>query len=827
MVNDAFQKSAEEIIAGLRQIGYRDALLQENYSFRDWFTTTGAERTVVAAAFGQTPISYESALIGVAQSNGIRGESLVNGFRALGAPILLEIDGAQVREWAVSSIANRHGLIETYPATQIRGALIRRAQDWKPESLLRAKNIGSFQWHPQLGLFSGLLPELEEQIQTALDPLLRNALSAAQNAYRKTTGREPGSESLFKLVFWLLTAKVFSDRRVPGFLTLKPDPDAVLAAIAKQYKTQPPKLLNREAREAAMQGIWTEMDFRNLSVEVLAQIWSMTLVDAATRKRLGIHRTSRTIVRYIVERIPFSSLGDDERIVFEPCCGSASFLIGAMNHLRHNLFGASPEERHKYFAKHLAGVEQDPFGVEISGLALTLADFPNPNGWGIVHRDVFANGAIRDFLKRAGVVLCNPPFEDFDDGQRRRYDVTSSKKPVELLHRVLNDLHPSGVLGFVLPRNAIDGRGYSQIRRRLADRFGAIALTALPDRAFEADAEVALLIATDPIPHDVCRISFHKVDDNAAAWERFEREQTVSSTHSSNFSVGEAEEQFSIPDLPELWEYLVNYPILANYADTARGIEWNKPLTEGGDETGHRTRLIRKECGIGYKQGVAPKTKFSVFEVPKMSYLSMRPEDQRGNSWKAPWDLPKAILNKATKSRGHWRIAAFPDHVGVVCYQTFIGLWPKSNLDETLLSAVLNGPVANAYVATREGKTDITLETLRLIPVPLFNQLQRERIKTLVSNYQALLMRGDLADSGRLEHILKEIDAAVLDGYRLPPRVERQLLDFFRGHDRPISHTFGEYIPLDVEVYFSLSEFLSPEFSASTTSALLQRRGRD
>jgi len=818
--------TAAEILAVLRQIGYRDALLQENYSFRDWFTKTKEERTLVAAAFGQTPISYESALIGVACSNGKRGSSLVNGFRAFGAPILLEIDGDQVREWAVSRVLDGHSLVETYPANQIREALVRRAQDWKPESLLRAKNIGSFQWHQQLSLFSGLLPELEGQIQTKLDPLLRDALSAARSTYLESTGRVPGSEGLFKLVFWLLTAKVFSDRRVPGFLSVDHDSDALLAAVAKQYKTTPPRLLNREARQAAMNRIWTEMDFRNLSVEILAQIWSMTLVDATTRKRLGIHRTSRTIVRYIVERIPFSPLGDDERIVFEPCCGSASFLIGAMNHLRHNLFGATPEERHKYFAKHLAGVEQDPFGVEISGLALTLADFPNPNGWNIIQRDVFLKGAMADFLRRSGVVLCNPPFEDFDEEQRKHYDLNSTKKPVELLNRVLDDLHPSGVLGFVLPRNVVDGRGYAPIRKRLANRFGAIDLTVLPDRAFQADAEVALLIATDPIPHDVCRVAFHKVEDKAQEWERFEREQAVSSEHSSNRSIEEAESNFSVPELPKLWEYLVNHPILASFAEIGRGIEWNKPLTEQGDETGHRDRLIRRDRASGYSLGVAPKTKFSMFEVPKMSYLSMRPEDQRGNAWKAEWYQPKAILNKAAKSRGHWRVAAFPDHEGVVCYQTFIGLWPKSDLDETILAAILNSPVANAYVATREGKTDITLETLRLIPMPLFNQSQRERLKAVVSQYQSLLQNQDARGSGKLEYLLKEIDAAVLDGYRLPPRLERQLLEFFRGHDRPVPHSFGNYMPPDCEVYFSLSEFLSPEFSAATSGALLRRSGR-
>src|SRR6266699_1497937 len=77
------------IISGLQSVGYRKGLLEENYVFRDWFTPANDERRLVAAAFGETPVSYESALIGVAQANGMRGHSLVTAFRAFGAPILI------------------------------------------------------------------------------------------------------------------------------------------------------------------------------------------------------------------------------------------------------------------------------------------------------------------------------------------------------------------------------------------------------------------------------------------------------------------------------------------------------------------------------------------------------------------------------------------------------------------------------------------------------------------------------------------------------------------------------------------------------------------
>jgi N-6 DNA methylase len=821
-VEPTVNNSCAEVVTGLRKIGYDGALLEENYKFPDWFTPGTEERQVVAAAFGQTPVSYDSACIGVACANGFRDAALVDRYRALGAPILLEIDREEIREWAVSRTPLRHGLVQRYPSHQIDQMFANRAADWRRESLFRAKNIGSFHWNQQLGLFSGLLPELEDHIQNQLDPLLRDALATTRAAYRDSAGREPSSAQLFKLVFWILTAKVFHDRRVNRFDSLGADPEELLDAVAKQYKTNVPSLLNKEARQVAANGIWSKLDFRNLSVEVLSQIWSTTLVDDETKRRLGLHRTSRTIVRYVIERIPFERSGDDKQIILEPCSGSAVFLVGAMNALRQNLFGMTPAERHKYFVQHLAAIEKDPFGVEISRLALTLADFPNAGGWDIARKDVFEPGALTEYLRRAGVVLCNPPFEDFAKDERERYQPSTPKKPAELLHRVLSDLHPSGVIGFVLPRNIIDGQGYGPIRKLLVERFATLEITILPDRAFETDSEIALLIATDPIPHHACRVTNLRVNDDEEAWEQFELGHKVSAEYTIEFGLNEGAKSLAVPELPDLWNFLINYPPLSDFAELHRGIEWKRPLTKDGVETGHRSSLVRKEPAEGFKRGVAPKTRFNVFEKPHMLFLSMKPNDQRGNSWQFEWKKPKAILNKSARSRGHWRMAAFPDSEGVVCYQTYIAVWPKSDrYDEWLLSAILNSPVANAFVSTREGKTDITMETLKLVPVPHFTESQRERLRSLIRRYQGFTRTAStLADPERL---LKEIDALVLDGYRMPPRLERQLLDFFRGQARPTSHSFSEYIPKDCGVYFSLSEYLSPDFAAATSGELVKR----
>lgn len=828
MANLFPEKAFSEVIAGLHNLGYyrESALLVEGYGFPDYFTINKEKRTIPAAVFGQTPVSYETANIGVAYANGNCGKALVNQFRALGAPILLEIDKHEIREWAVSRKEDGHGLIERYPIEAIRQMFVNRASDWRPEPLLRAKNIGKFHWEQQFSLFSGLLPELEERIQASLEPLLENTLASTKKAYLESTGHNPNSADLFKLIFLILTAKVFYDRRVKGFASLAPNADEILSAIARQYKEPVQNLLNREARDVAVSFIWNELDFRNLSVEVLSQMWSSMLIDKETRRRLGIHRTSRTIVRYIVERIPFNQSGDDERIIFEPCTGSAAFLVGAMNALRPKLFLMSPPERHKYFIKHFVGIEKEPIGVEISRLALTLADFPNLGGWKITQGDVFREGVLTNYLRQAGVVLCNPPFADFELEEREQYKLRSPLKPVELLYRVLEDLHPSGVIGFVLPRIIIDGQGYKEIRKRLAERFANIDLTILPDRAFDADTESGLLVATEPIPHDNCRVVFSKVRDNEVAWRQFQLRHEVTSKHIVELSPEEAKERIYVPDLPDVWDYLIHYPQLGKVAELHRGIEWSLPLTVNGVETGNRAKLVKEEPEEGFMLGVAPQTRFNVFEVPRMFYLSRREREQRGNAFEYAWEKPKVILNKNARSRGHWRLAAFPDTEGVIAYQGFTGIWSTdSRYDEWILSAIINSPVANAFVATREGKTNITIETLKKIPVPHFTESQRERLRSFVKRYQEAtklpaLMRNSDDDP---EQLLKEIDALVLAGYRMPPRLERQLLDFFRGHyDRPASHEFGDYFPLDFEAYFSLSEYLSPEFAKKNIGDLLK-----
>jgi len=205
----------------------------------------------------------------------------------------------------------------------------------------------------------------------------------------------------------------------------------------------------------------------------------------------------------------------------------------------------------------------------------------------------------------------------------------------------------------------------------------------------------------------------------------------------------------------------------------------------------------------------------------------MRKEDERGKSYGKPWEKPKVIMNKATRSRGRWRIAAFPDQDGLVFYQTFTGIWPNDSAITTAIAAVLNGPIANAFVSTTEGKIDIKSKTLAKIPIPTFQAADVEKLESLIGEYtQALLEQpfGKQADVELADSLLRKIDALVLAAYDLAPKRERELLDYFNvDAKRIVPFPFAQYFPSDFEPYYSLTDYLSVDFSQKNASEIQSR----
>ena len=218
-------------------------------------------------------------------------------------------------------------------------------------------------------------------------------------------------------------------------------------------------------------------------------------------KRFGTHSTPRQVAEYVVGRLDLGTFGLDTLTIFEPFTGAGAFLVAALRHIMRDLLpqDLSGEERHAFLVPRIRGAEIDSFACEVATLSLILADYPNANGWEIANEDLFRPAALAQQIGTAKIVLCNPPWEDFEADERAAYPEMAAKsfsKPMAVLQMVL-DAEPEGI-GFVVPQGFLRQQQYGQLRQAIGERYQRVELTSLPDRVFQrAGFEAAVLIASE------------------------------------------------------------------------------------------------------------------------------------------------------------------------------------------------------------------------------------------------------------------------------------------------------------------------------------------
>lgn len=808
---------------GLREIGYANELLRREYAFADLLGSSDAVRRIPLACFAQEPPSYRTACLGVF----VGGPGVdVTHYSALGAPQLLEVrdgdgrDQGEVWRWKISARGEPE-LLERIASDDIVRSIRARRAEWSPEAILRAKSIAFDAAPTQFDFFdAGLLPTIESVVHTKLDRLLRETLAASKAVYRERHFEPLDYPRLFRLVFRLLAAKLFADRGQPGEW-LSSDPAAAIAAVERFYfqgETDEPVLADPATQQVAWAKIRSAFHLQNISVEALAYVYENTLVDKETRRLYGTHSTPREVAEYVVRRLPFEDLPFDQRRVFEPFAGHAAFLIAALGRLRGLLPpGMTAAERHHYFVRMLAGMELDSFAREVARLSLMLADYPNRDSWRLVGRDIFTSPDFVEELSRARVVLCNPPFGDFDEKERAYYArsprdlrLRSVNKAAEGLLRTL-DRAPD-LLGFVLPRSFVDGQHFSDARRRLAATYGSLELVALPDIAFQhSGVETVLLIA-----HGKGRTlrQLRSAEVAKSDYERFVRtgrlswEETASVDAAAPVSSAAAPALWIRP-LQGVWRALDGLRTLGDIAKARNGIYFGPSLRNEPD------RLVSDQPRDGFRPGlVRIANGFEPLVVPRHVFLNMDPAVmyERSKAHLFPWHRPKVIVNRVRLTRGAWVVTGASDHEGLVVYHLFHALWPTPDVPVEVLAAIINGPVANAFVSTSRTSRDNRIETLNSIPVPYFEPEQLNTIRTAVTDYRRERSRwlagqrvplevaeyeDQLAAEQRCRQALYRIDTALLAAYDLAPRLERELLDFFAGQRRPGPVAFERYYPED------------------------------
>lgn len=788
--------------------GYRPEALVRDYPFADVLDSDGATRTVAFAAFTQTPPSYRSAALAMVEQGLEDDIAIVQRHRSLGAPLLFVVSAELVSVWQVRA-GGAPRRLDQVALSEVPALFDRHRAEWQPEVIHRAKSIGSIDRAFQLDFVDiGLLPAVEGEIHVKLDQLLVDTMQAAE----RTPGERPTDpRQLFRIVFRLLAAKVLQDRGHGYAANWSPtDLTSVLRAIESYYSLPPVLVGKTDAQLAPYAVAWTTLkqgiSFSNISSDDLAFVYENTFVTPETRKQLGTHSTPRQLAEYAVARLELHRFPPEKLSIYEPFAGAGVFLVSALRHLRDLLPSEwSDLKRHEFLVDRLAGDEFDPFACEVATLSLILADYPNQNGWHIQQRDLFADGMLAERLRDHTVILCNPPFEAFSPAERRKYALANQtySKPVAVLDAAL-DAAPLA-MAFVLPRPFIQDRQFAEQRRHIEQLYGDIELVELPDRIFGAAAtESAMLIARDRQALDAKRISL--VSTEVADRDRVDFLKTgkVTVQRSAERAVTDPPRgDLWIPPLNDVWTHLTLHPQLGNRLVAHRGIEWQY----------EQDRAWSHDRQPGYCAGFHIARNVSQFVLPQPVWLDCRRESLRGNAIDYLWDKPKLMANAGRLSRGPWRIAVTPDFAGLVGSQQWFGMWPKHDMtseDLLTLAAIINGPVANAFLAVHSPAKGIRISAVHAIPMP---ELLPD-ISGLVADYRHLLLSTELVRDReeRLRDLLVRIDAQVLAAYDLPPRFERALLDYFGTAERPVAHDWVDWNSLYPTPGLTLAERLSGRF---------------
>ena len=800
--------------------GYQPDCIKSNYAYSD---SQGKECSIPLAAFADKTFDYKSSCIGVVDGTSTPKDnytSWISSFRGLGVPIIFSCFSDKIEWWKIKS----DGVEQQGKAISMKAVkefFVKQKNNLSPDKIFRAKNFGKVQKSFQLSFVDlGLMPLIEKQEGEYLSSLVER-INGALYKYRKEPNvNEKLSRWLFQAGFWLIGAKILKDKDVPGFKTLKlTDIECLIDKIQRHYDAGKQLDITKNVQRSALERVAKEIvepvsSFAQITTESLAYVYENALVSEETRKKMGTHATPAWLVNYIVWQLIdwIEGIPEDDRVVLEPTCGHAPFLTAAARVLSF-LYKGSDEQKHAYLKDHLIGIERDSFAEEIARLALTLSDVPNKDGWQIDNYDVYATNALQRIAQKATILLCNPPFENFSQDEKSAYtNRKTDNKAAEVLFRTLPYMPQGSVFGVILPQGFLHKKNLANLRKEILDKYELRTICNLPDNVFAKAGHPSTVLLGRKI-RSKKQVSYLRVPK--IKLEGFKDTYSVPEEKVPKNVFYTAENySFRLPQLKEVWEFCKTFPSLKKYIKTGRGFEYKSGLTI------EERRSIKKFEGSARGFYDYDDNAY-IDKLPRTIWLNVsdRYIKNRASGFSGQ---PRIVVNRIRGSRTPWRLRAWIDVKGHPCSKTFLSVVPVSEISLQLIWALLNSPVANAFLDDHCMSQDNNEGVLELIPVPYENQDLTVLARMVEKYFSFREETGILEDANLLEkkrQCLLEIDAEIMRLYDLPPRYEKRILDMFQGIKRKgVEFEFEGYYAKGFESSIPLHIYISNEYQRSTAA---------
>lgn len=210
-------------------------------------------------------------------------------------------------------------------------------------------------------------------------------------------------------------------------------------------------------------------------------IYEQILRDLQSAGNAGEFYTPRAITQLVTELVDPRYEGGQRTM--DPACGTAGFLINALEHMRSKMPLTTPERRADW-QQSVRGYEKKPLPHLLATTNLLLHDVETPGA--VVHANTLK--IWRD-LPEVDYILSNPPFGGLEES------VVASGFPTDyrttetadlFLYLIIEKLKPGGRAGVVLPDGSLFGESGVKLRvkERLLQECDLHTIVRLPNGVF-------------------------------------------------------------------------------------------------------------------------------------------------------------------------------------------------------------------------------------------------------------------------------------------------------------------------------------------------------
>lgn len=384
---------------------------------------------------------------------------------------------------------------------------------------------------------------------------------------------------------------------------------------------------------------------------------------------------------------------------------------------------------------------------------------------------------------------------------------------------------PEGsVFGVVLPQGFLHKKNLADLRERIIRDFELSQICPLPENVFAFGKHKSVLLfgrkrIAESRKNGRNRILYRYVPREGLKrfQEKYEgREQYVLQ---SKF-VESCAFDLRVRELDDVWDYCErNFPRLDSIAEGGQGLIYK------GEDLPEGAKTFEKEEFAGAVGGYALFDRnIRLHGLPEEYWMNLSREVIRRPMWGLATGKAQILMNYARVGSGPWRIEALIDEEGRPVTSRLLGFRIQDDRWSLyVLWAVLNSPLANAYMYCNSMERDNLSGTVRAIPVPLCTKGTVEKLERLVAEYFRLMEKKESAFGigvrDKAKHLLLAVDAEVMRLYDLPPKMEKRILDLFQGVQRKgVDFPFKGYYPEGFESAIPLHEYLSEEYQRSTVS---------